>query len=246
MKCVHEANHITEAHMILHLLEQEDFNGTVDGEYLQGAVGELPAMGMIRVVVSDEDYEQASAFLKEWHAKQITLDEEKAPKIKNGLSFNWGYLGFFSLGVILSSFIVSGNYFTSFSIEGIDYNGDGVLEEKDIYKGNRIQKTEIDTDLDGQVDTIYFYDSKGRLDHYQGDHDFNGTLETTGRFANNVFWAKESDTNGDGKIDLRYKYKKGILKELQFLDSDGSLIKNKNMVPLNSNPLNLIQMATAF
>ena len=40
----HAANSI-EAHMVLHLLEQAGITGDLEGEYLQGGVGELPAGG---------------------------------------------------------------------------------------------------------------------------------------------------------------------------------------------------------
>lgn len=44
---------------------------------MQGAIGGVPTMGHIRVVVHDEDYERAQHVLKEFQeANMRTLDEE--------------------------------------------------------------------------------------------------------------------------------------------------------------------------
>lgn len=44
MKCVFTASTGVEAHMVLNLLEQEGIEGRIEGEYLQGGVGDLQAM----------------------------------------------------------------------------------------------------------------------------------------------------------------------------------------------------------
>jgi len=46
--------------MILDLLNQEGIEGRVEGEYLQGGVGELQAINIVRVVVGESDYSEAS------------------------------------------------------------------------------------------------------------------------------------------------------------------------------------------
>ena len=67
MKTVLHALNSVEANLAKGLLESEGIQCSVLGEYLQGAIGELPANGLIRVVVSDADYERASSVLESWN-----------------------------------------------------------------------------------------------------------------------------------------------------------------------------------
>src|SRR5512145_2069422 len=77
MKCVYEASTGLDAHMILNLLEQRGIAGRIDGEYLQGGVGELAAMGFVRVLVDDEDYAEAMQIISEWEAIQPPEEKTK-------------------------------------------------------------------------------------------------------------------------------------------------------------------------
>ena len=70
MKILYQAANLIEAHMIVHLLEQQRLHGRVDGEYLQGGIGELPAAGMIRVMVAEQDFEAAQELIRQWDAAQ--------------------------------------------------------------------------------------------------------------------------------------------------------------------------------
>jgi hypothetical protein len=70
MKCVYEASSGLDAHMILNLLELRGISGRIEGEYLQGGIGELSAMGFVRVLVVDEDYTEAMQIISEWEAIQ--------------------------------------------------------------------------------------------------------------------------------------------------------------------------------
>jgi hypothetical protein len=75
MKSVFEASSGLDAHMVLNLLEQRGISGRIEGEYLQGGIGELSAMGFVRVLVADEDYAGAMQIISEWEAIQPP-DEE--------------------------------------------------------------------------------------------------------------------------------------------------------------------------
>ncbi len=66
MKCVYEASQPAEAHIIKHLLERTGLFATIDGEYLQGGVGEIPASGFLRIMVNDADYNSAKSIIKTW------------------------------------------------------------------------------------------------------------------------------------------------------------------------------------
>ena len=61
-----------EAHLIKGLLTSEGISSAVLGEYLQGAVGELPANDLIRVVVDDVDYDRAVNVIENWKQAKLT------------------------------------------------------------------------------------------------------------------------------------------------------------------------------
>lgn len=77
MKCVYEASSGLDAHMILNLIEQRGISGRIEGEYLQGGIGELAAMGFVRVLVADEDYAEAMQIISEWEAIQPPEEKSK-------------------------------------------------------------------------------------------------------------------------------------------------------------------------
>lgn len=77
MKSVFGAASGLDAHMIQNLLEQRGIAGRIDGEYLQGGVGELAAMGFVRVLVDDEDYAEAMQIISEWEAIQPPEERTK-------------------------------------------------------------------------------------------------------------------------------------------------------------------------
>ncbi len=76
MKSVYEASHSVEAHMIMHLLQQGGLKACVQGEYLQGAIGELPVTGLVKVMVNDEDYQEAREIIELWESADIESGPE--------------------------------------------------------------------------------------------------------------------------------------------------------------------------
>jgi len=70
MKVVYEAANGIEAHMIVHMLQQAGIFGRVEGEYLQGAMGELPATGNVRVCVNADAADAARRVIADWEAAQ--------------------------------------------------------------------------------------------------------------------------------------------------------------------------------
>ncbi len=71
MKTVFHALNSLEAHIVKGLLENEGIASNILGEYLQGAMGELPANGFIRVVVEENDYSQATQVIENWGEAKI-------------------------------------------------------------------------------------------------------------------------------------------------------------------------------
>ena len=66
MKIVYDAANSIEAHLVLGLLRQAGIVGTISGEYLQGAMGELPAFGLVKVHVDEVDYAEAMEIIAAW------------------------------------------------------------------------------------------------------------------------------------------------------------------------------------
>jgi hypothetical protein len=210
MKLLYEALNAVEAHMIRNLLEQVGLSARIDGEYLQGGVGELQAMGVIRVMVEEKDYTEAKAIIQEWNANQPKQGSE-AKTVKNKSGFITGIIGFIC-GVVAMGFY----YNTPVIDDGIDYNGDGKLDEKWTYVNYRLSKTELDRNLDGKIDFIYLFDRKGILKSSSSDEDFNGSFETDFSYNNGSARWQKSDTTGDGFKDYRIDFEDGTLDTITF------------------------------
>ena len=74
MMVVYHASNSIEAYLIKNLLEQQEIPAYVFGDYLQGGVGEIPAIGLVTVNVSDSDFTRAKEIVDEWDASVIVDD----------------------------------------------------------------------------------------------------------------------------------------------------------------------------
>lgn len=61
MQIVYEAENIIDANLVKNALEHEGIVAFVSGHYLTGAAGELPPMGLVKVMVSTTDWPRARA-----------------------------------------------------------------------------------------------------------------------------------------------------------------------------------------
>lgn len=66
MKPLYTARHATDAHLIRGYLEAQGITAVVRGEYLAGAIGELPADLCKVWVVDDRDYAAASRMVQDF------------------------------------------------------------------------------------------------------------------------------------------------------------------------------------
>jgi hypothetical protein len=96
MKRIYEAANAIEAHMIVHLLGQAGIEGRVEGEYLQGGVGELPAVGLVGVAVPEEQAERARAIVLEWERTAPPPDAQVGARPNAARD-----LGVFAFGVLV-------------------------------------------------------------------------------------------------------------------------------------------------
>ena len=76
MKKVYSAANITDSHIICGLLEAEGISAHIDGEFLQGAIGELPAVGLISVNVEDVCLVEAENVIEKYDQGDYELQEE--------------------------------------------------------------------------------------------------------------------------------------------------------------------------
>lgn len=77
MIIVYRAANIPDAHLIRQMLEAQGIPAFIQGEYLQGAVGELPANTEILVRVSDAHFDAARAVVAEWESGEpMAFDDE--------------------------------------------------------------------------------------------------------------------------------------------------------------------------
>ena len=77
MIIVYRAANIADAHLMRQLLENEGIPAFIQGEYLQGAVGELPANTEILVHVADENADAARVVVDEWESAEPVVTEDE-------------------------------------------------------------------------------------------------------------------------------------------------------------------------
>jgi hypothetical protein len=68
MRVVYEAENLIDAHLVKGLLEGAEIPVFVRGEYLTGALGDLPVMGLVAVCVPDTHFEIADRLVADWRA----------------------------------------------------------------------------------------------------------------------------------------------------------------------------------
>ncbi len=76
MIIIYRAANIADAHLIRQMLEAEGIYAFIQGEYLQGAVGELPANTEILLHVADENAEAARVVIDAWNSAEPVVPED--------------------------------------------------------------------------------------------------------------------------------------------------------------------------
>jgi len=79
MRSVYTASNSIQAHLVKILLEGEGIHAHVSGDYLQGAMGELPVVGMMEVMVDESELQSAISIIQEWEANDDPDDESWIP-----------------------------------------------------------------------------------------------------------------------------------------------------------------------
>ena len=228
MKCVYEAPNGLEARMIADLIEQTGIHCRVDGEFLQGGVGELFAGDFVRVLVAEENFASARSVVDTWQATQVTSIAVEQVKPTSIAQSKISLLIALMIGIAIGSGGIHSYYNTSETLGGADHNHDGILDEKRTYLRGRISKIEFDNNFDGEMDDILYYSSRGKINYRETDLNYDGVMETYAKYRNDNPILEKTDTNGDGIKDLYTYLKDRAVYKVEFYSTKtNALIKVK-------------------
>ncbi len=102
MRCVYQARDGLEAHVVADLLQQVGIAARVQGDLLQGGMGELPASGLVAVWVDNEEEARARELVEEYQREQPELPESRSPSTPlSSAGFLSGLLVGFFAGVLV-------------------------------------------------------------------------------------------------------------------------------------------------
>lgn len=146
MITVYEAPNELEAQMILNLLNQSDIFGELLGTDLPGAIGELPATGLVKVRVNPDDAAEAKKIVLEWEGSQ-TFEPATSSESRSGV------FTAFVVGALLATGLVLWFTYSPVSSSGADLNGDGVQDEFYVWYGDLLDQWKFDRNFDGQIDS---------------------------------------------------------------------------------------------
>jgi hypothetical protein len=212
MRLVYEASNSVEGHMLVDMLCRAGLNARMDGEYLQGGVGDLQAMGLVRILVDDQQYDQARELISIWDEQQ----PETIPSYVNsapGKSF-LGYSVAFGVGVLATVIY----FYTPTEYDEVDLNGDGIVDEYWVYRHDVLARLEVDRNFDGNLDFIQKYSRDGIANSAIADNDFDGNYETDIKYEYNEPVSILSSSARDSFKDYRFFYKHGVLDRIEYFD----------------------------
>jgi hypothetical protein len=76
MRVVYQAEHLLDAHLVRGALEVQGIRAWVNGEFLTGAMGQLPVSGLLSVMVSDLDWDAAQPVIEALNAARAASATE--------------------------------------------------------------------------------------------------------------------------------------------------------------------------
>lgn len=213
MKTLYHASSAVEAHMLCDLLKREGIVAHIHGEHLQGAMGELPAAGLVRLVVDEPDFDRARELVERWDAEQPSQPSARPPPTRSRT------FAMFLMGLALGVGATAAFFRSAVTAEGIDHNRDGLLDERWVYApSGGLLRAEYDRNLDGKIDHRAYYDRRGLVESAESDDNFDGAFETQVRFRFGSVETSVADSDGDGYRDLRSNYNSGVIASTEYLN----------------------------
>ena len=234
MITIYNAANSIDARLIYDLLEQSGIESRVDGEFLQGGMGEVPAGGLVKVVINDHDYEKAKKIIEAWESNEplevgelegmsYTAPENIQPQtsLTQSQSINKHILlpiMFLLIGVLIGAGYAAYYYNTPVTYSGTDYNGDGKDDEVWKYKNDRISESKVDRNFDGNYDVANEFDRHGLIKNTKIDNDFDNRFETIITYKQVNYDTLKSDFDNDGFFEYKEYFKYGVSQSSSFFD----------------------------
>jgi Putative prokaryotic signal transducing protein len=221
MQQVYAPANAAEAHMLQHLLEQRGIQAHIHGEALLGGVSELPAGGLLQLLVADEHYDEARQFILKWEKANAPArgDAAKVPRMPLAVSLIIFALGLFAgWGLKLAS---ENNLVPiDASVVRFDWNDDGAPDYSYYSRigATYAYKSEEDANHDGQVDRIVFYDPAGAAERGESDDNFDGFFESRWLYRYGIPSRQEFDTDKNGAADIIAYHRHGVFDREEIFD----------------------------
>ncbi|MGQ0532932.1 MAG: putative signal transducing protein [Caulobacteraceae bacterium] len=212
MKQIYAPANSAEAHMLAHLLEQNGIQAHIHGEALQGGVGELPASGLLQLLVADEDYDRARALIMAW-------ERARAPEAENRSKLGvpiWMGLIVFTIGVgggwVLRTAALTNAIPVNATEVHVDQNGDGGDDATYFFRVGAayLHRAEFDRNYDGTVDATFHYNGEGVTTRDERDDNFDGVAESRTAYSGGNAARTEIDSNRNGMADVRIFYRHDV------------------------------------
>jgi|SRR5688572_22082091 len=201
--------------MLQDLLQQRGIHARLEGAGLQGAIGELPAIGLVRLLVEDEDFAAARAVIDEW--EKIAVPDPVRIQSRAPLGAMAGAL----IGLVIGVGATYAYFRVPTHPEGIDNNRDGILDERWWYSPSGVlTRTEVDRNFDRSIDYRWYFDREGLAESSESDDDFNGSFETRTKFRDGQAYVSSVDTDADSNGDMKYLFEHGVLIKEEYLGND--------------------------
>jgi len=113
MHKVYESSTALEAHIVKNLLETEDIPSRIDGEQLQGGVGILQAIGIVRVMVEDTNFIKAKDIIDKWESDQPAVSKDEPKPASSAVKA-------FFIGIVISAGFTYWIFSSPITSDGID------------------------------------------------------------------------------------------------------------------------------
>jgi len=230
MIIVYRAANITDAHLIRQMLEAEGIPAFIQGEYLQGAVGELPANTEVFVQVADENAIAARAIVDEWDSAEPESDIAESMTTSVPVLQPRGMSIFTTTMLLLTGIVIGAAAMWAVQnrpSEGpaIDHDGDGHVDERLFMAGDRVARVDQDRNRNETADQRFHYDANGMLEKIESDDDFNGHFERIDTLRKNQMAGTSIDFDRDGHRDARAEYMLGVIYREEWFDKNDNVVR---------------------